>query len=351
MCLLSFSVCASCGSVGGEEAVGRAYVIKGTVLLDSSWIENNKLLLYADNHKTLVHDSIDLTTEGTFQIERHTNVLDELYLCGAKGELCRFFASGDVEVNLSIVAGEDEQLKVQYLTTPSDSVNGWLQEQKRLFDNQPHSICRLRIDSLIRNYQNDVRVTLLLRDEIANINDSLDIRRSLGSIREEAKPDWLKKSIDATLKARGSGIQKNTRRLLNAAFETKDTIIDLASSRSDYMLVYFWADYSKPSIDSLRTLANLVSSQYDHKRVSFLSCCLHAEDSAMWRVRVNFLEGQHSWIKGGFSDARMRAWNIQQVPSVILMDMYCNQTQRDIWGGELRRALDRVPTRIGYQKK
>ncbi len=333
------------------EKLGQPYVVKGTVMLDSSWVVNNKLVLFADNHRALKMDTIELSPEGTFEYAGDAVGLEELFLCGEQGEICRFYASGNMEVNMSVTSSEGVGIKTQFMSSERDTINGWLQENYSSLSSNANE-CRRQLSEKIAANPTDIRLTLLLRDQLELINDSLYVRQTLGGLKDEAKPDWLKKSFDATLSAMGSG--KNTtynHRLLNAAFEAKDTLIDLAASRSDYMLVYFWADYSKPSIDSLRSLANLISKEYEGKRVSFLSCCLHAEDSAMWRVRINFLDGQHAWIKGGFSDMRMRSWNIQQVPSVILMDMYCNQMQKDVWGGELRRALDRVPNRVGYQKK
>lgn len=340
----------SCSKGDDSEKLGQPYMVKGTVMLDSSWVVNNKLVLFADNHRALKMDTIELSPEGSFEFEGHTLGLDELYLCGEQGELCRFYASGGMEVNLSVTVSAENGVKTQFLASSLDSINGWLQENSGIIKNDAKE-CRQWLETKIAENPMDVRLALLLRDQLELINDSLYIRQTLGGLKDEAKPDWLKKSFDATLSAMSAGKNNFNRRLLNATFETKDTIIDLSTSRSDYMLVCFWADYSKPSIDTLRALANLLSKEYEGKRLSFMSCCLHAEDSAMWRIRINFLDGQHTWIKGGFSDSRMRAWNIQQVPSVILMDMYCNQMQKNVWGGELRKALDRVPNRIGYQKK
>lgn len=350
--LITTALCClwSCSKGESTEKLGQPYVIKGTVMLDSSWVVDNKLVLFTDNHRALKMDTIELTQDGGFVFEGHATGLDELYLCGEQGELCRFYASGDMEVNLSVAASVENGVKAQFLSSALDSINGWLQECNGNMKNDAQE-CRQLIEAKIAENPMDIRLTLMLRDQLELINDSLYVRQTLGGLKDEAKPDWLKKSFDATLSAMSANKNNFNRRLLNAAFETKDTIINLATSRSDYILVCFWADYSKPSIDTLRALANLISKDYDGKRVSFMSCCLHAEDSAMWRVRINFLDGQHTWVKGGFSDSRMRAWNIQQVPSVILMDMYCNQMQRNVWGGELRRALDRVPNRIGYQKK
>ena len=345
--ICSFGACS--GNNDGNDG-GRSYLIKGSVTLDSTFVANNQLVLYTDNHRILQQDTLRLTSEGTFEFEGSTNSVDELYLCDERGELCRFYASGDMVVDLSLTMGE-QGARVKYLSQSTDTINGWLQEQKTLFEGQSTSICHLLMDSLIRNHPNDLRVTLLLRDQMTLLEDSLYIRQSLGSLSDEAKPEWMKKSIDNTLKEMGSGRKVFSHRLLGAAFELSDTIIDLSTSRPDYMLVYFWADYSQPSVDSLRTLAKLLETDYDNKRVSFLSCCLHAQDSASWRLRSNFLPGNHTWVQGGFSDPRMRAWNIQEVPSIILMDMYCNQQQRDVWGAELRKALDRIPNRIGYQKK
>lgn len=349
--LVMTTICSlwSCSKGEDSEKIGQPYVVKGTVMLDSSWVVNNKLVLYADNHRSLKIDTIDLSPDGSFVFEGQASGLEELYLCGEQGEICRFYASGDMEVNLSITSSAEYGVKTQFVGSPRDSINGWLQENKEKLNSD--SDCRQLLESEIAANPMDVRIALLLRDQLELINDSLYVRQTLGSLKDEAKPSWLKKSFDATLSVIGSGKKVYNRRLLNAAFEAQDTIIDLAATRANYMLVCFWADYSLPSIDTLRALAKLVSEEYDHKRLSFMSCCLHADDSLMWRYRVNFLDGHHTWVKGGFSDPRMRAWNIQQVPSVILMDMYCNQMQKNVWGNELRRALDRVPNHLGYQKK
>lgn len=340
----------SCGKGVDTEDSGHAYTVKGTIMLDSIWQTNGKLTLFADNHRVLRRDTIALSPDGTFEYIGHSIGLDELYLCGEQGEICRFYASGDMEVNLSVTYSAEMGISVKYMETPLDSINPWLQE-KAQFEDKSASAIKEKVESLVAANPNDVRVTLFLRDQLSALNDSLYVRQTLGGLKDEAKPDWLKKSLDATLSVMGSGKKVFNRRLLNAAFEALDTIVDLSATRSDYMLVCFWADYSKPSIDTLRALANLISEEFDHKRVTFMSCCLHAEDSTMWRYRVHFLDGQHTWVKGGFSDMRIRAWNIQQVPSVLLMDMYCNQMQKDVWGDELRKALERMPNRIGYQKK
>ena len=349
---LSLLLLGSCGNGDADGDEGQTYLVRGTVSLDSTYVDGNKLVLFTDNHRALTMDTIRIAKDGSFEHEGHTNGLDELYLCCNEGELCRFYASGNMEVSLSVSATQEEGVKVEYLQSPTDSINDWLQQQKTSLDGKVRNISRGTIDSLIRSYPTDVRVTLLLREQMAAFNDSLYIRQCLGSLKDVAKPDWIKKSIDITLSAMGSGKKNsNSRRLQSATFELADTIIDLSTSRSDYLLVCFWADYSKPSIDTLRALAKLIDNEYDNKRVTFMSCCLHAEDSAMWRIRTNFLSGKHTWVKGGFSDPRMRAWDVQQVPGIILMDMYCNQQQRNVWGQDLRKALDRLPNRVGYQKK
>ena len=341
----------SCGNGGADGDGGEAYLVKGTLSADSTYVFGNKLVLFTDNHRALTMDTILIAKDGSFEHEGHTNGIDELYLCNGEGELCRFYVSGNMEVDVTIVGSQENGVQVEY-QQQTDTINAWLQEQKAILAGKERNMSRVALDSLIRQHPGDVRVTLLLREQMLVFNDSLYVRQSLGSLKDEAKPDWIKKSIDVTLSAMGSGKKKpNNRRLQTATFELADTIFDLATSRSDYLLVCFWADYSKPSIDSLRVLARLIASEYDHKRVTFLSCCLHAADSAMWRVRTNFIDGKHTWIKGGFSDPRMRAWDVQTVPGVILMDMYCNQQQRNVWGDELRKALDRLPNRIGYQKK
>lgn len=351
MCVVLSCILHACGNGHEGDEDGRTYLVRGAISVDSTLVLDNHLVLFTDNHRTMRTDTIRVEKDGTFLFEGHgTSGVDELYLCNEDGELCRFYASGDMEVNLSLTNKEPGVLTVEYAQN-SDSINGWLQEKKDFLSGKDRLYSRALLDSLLRNYPTDIRVALLLREQMPVINDSLYVRQSLGSLKDVAKPDWMKKSIDQMLHAMGSGKTTYSRRLQTSAFELPDTIIDLSTSRSDYLLVYFWADYSKTSIDTLRALSRLIDLEYDHKRVSFLSCCLYAQDSAMWKLYSGYMPGNHTWVKGGFSDPRMRAWNIQVVPSIILMDMYCNQQQRDVWGAELRKALDRIPNRIGYQKK
>lgn len=351
-CLSLFCVLLSCSKGADRDDVGGAYWVRGTLSLDSTLMADNQLVLFSDNHRMLSQDTIVVTPDGTFEYEGHANGLSELYLCGPAGEYCRFFATGGMEIGLTLMASADKGVTVTYNRQSTDTINGWLKEKNALFEGQPSDTCRQLIDSLIRLNPSDIRTTILLRDQLAAIQDSLFVRQILGSLQDKAKPEWLKKSIDNVLSVLGSGkADQLNRRLLTASFELPDTVLDLSVSRPDYLLVCFWANNSSASVDSMRALSRLISTEFESKRVSFLSCCLYAEDSILWNGRIRFLDGQHTWVKGGFSDYRMRAWNITQVPSVILMDMYCNQTKKDVWGEELRKALNRIPTRFGYQKK
>lgn len=351
-CLSLFCILLSCSKGAEGESFDGTFLLKGTLLRDSTLRAGNQLVLFADNHRMLSQDTIIVDTDGTFEYEGPASGLAEFYLCSERGEYCRFYASKGMEVRVDIKATVDEGVTVTYKDLPADTINGWLLEKASLFEGKTSSVCRQLIDSLIRFNPSDIRNTLLLRDQLTALQDSLFVRQSMGSLQDKAKPEWLKKSIDSGLSILGSGkTDIRTRRLMTASFELPDTVLDLSSNRPDYMLVCFWTENSSASIDSMHALSRLVTAEYEGKRVSFLSCCLYAKDSTAWNQHIKAVAGQHTWVKGGFSDERMRAWNITKMPSVILMDMYCNQTKKDVWGEELRKALDRVPIRLGYQKK
>lgn len=351
-CLSLFCILLSCNSGAEGEIYEGTFQLKGTLQCDSTLRAVNQLVLFTDNHRRLSYDTINVAPDGTFEFEGPVSGLSELYLCSDRGEYCRFYAGEDMQVSVTITASVAEGVAVSYKDQPTDTINAWLMEKASLFEEKNSAACCQEIEKLVDSNPSDIRNTILLRDQLAAIQDSLFVRQRLGSIQEVAKPEWLRKSIDAELSVLGlDKADRQNRRLKTVTFESPDTIIGLATSHSDYLLVCFWAENSPASIDSMRTFSRLVSSEYEGKRVSFLSCCLYAKDSAAWNLHTRSVDGMHTWVKGGFSDERMRAWNVTRMPSVILMDMYCNRTQKDVWGDRLRKALDRIPNRVGFQKK
>lgn len=336
--LASLSAC----SKEGQQTQERTYHVTGVLTADSTMVLDN-LMLISDNHSSMRIDTITLDATGRFESQFRTAGFDELFLCSDAGELCRFYATTGMEVELSLAHGE-EGLTTTFTRTETDSINPWLQAMDSLFVT-PHERRRHAImDSIVASADSSLRVTLLLRDHLMDFQDSLYVRRLLGGMSASLKPDWLVKSIDHLLNEK-SASKNRTRRVTAASFEMKNdsVLFNMGDSRSDYLLVYLWADYSQESVDSLSMLAKLVKDKYSDKRLQLITCCLHTPDSVHWDSTLTKLEGRHTWVKAGFGDSRIHDWGIRSVPSLLLLDMYNNQQQRDTWGEPLRRALDRLP--------
>lgn len=336
----------ACNRGQDEAAEGRAYQLSGSFEVDSTVVLDH-LVLYADNHASLRSDTLLLSSEKGISHEGHTAGFDELYLCSDGGELCRMYASGGMEVSFK-VRSEADSLVVTFAPSEHDSINPWLQEQLGLFKSRtPKESCTL-LDSLCHQHPADLRNTLLLRELTPVLEDSVFVRRCLGALSDEAKPDWLVKSIDFVLSVHAPYL-KQSRRMSDFVLEIDDTThFDLSASRSDYLLLYCWADYDQASIDSLAVVENLVKEEFDMKRLMLITCCLSAPDSAWWRGKTEGLEGHHAFLPAGLSDKRVRSWRIERVPAIFVCDMYGNVQKHDVWGQPLREALNRVPNRSGF---
>lgn len=337
---------AACHQGGDEANSGRTYLVNGSIEADST-MNLDHLMLYADNHASLRSDTLILSAQQTFVYEGRTAGFDEIFLCSDGGELCRFFATGGMEVNLSLREQDGEPI-ANFSASPSDTINPWITEQVSALESKNIAERKTQLDSLCHKRPTDIRNTLLLRELTEGLNDSLFVRRCLGALADDAKPDWLIKDIDQILLETAPSLKIN-RRLTSYSWQVSDsTSFDMASSRSDYLLIYCWADYSQTSIDSLKQLSELVAEEYDMKRLMFFSCCLHAQDSAWWNSKIASIEGKHTLVPAGLSDKRIRSWRVEQMPALILCDMYGNVQQRDVWGQKLREALNRVPNRSGF---
>lgn len=341
--LLGLSACHPAGTQateGKEYSVNMTFDVDSTVVLD-------QLMLYTDSHLSLRADSLTLMSDRSVRHEGKTSGLDELYLCSAGGELCRFFAAGGADVQLTL-RNDSTGLRPAFAVSAQDSINPWLQDQRSQMDSLEVATRRLWMDSLCHLMPGDVRCALLLREELEALADSVFVRRCLGALTPDAKPDWLLKSIDDLL-VQTSGERPRNRRLAAASFVVNDTLtFDMAAQRPDYLLIYCWADYDEASIDSLKTLCQLVADDYDYKRLRLLTCCLSAPDSTWWQQQVQDLDGMHVWLKAGLADKRMRNLNVGIAPCLIYCDMYGNLQKRDVWGKELRDALERCPNKNGF---
>lgn len=341
--LVGFVACKD-GDKEGDE--GRTYTVEARFEVDSTVVLDH-MVLYADSHVALHEDSLFLSPEGTLSVEHRTLAMDELYLCSDGGELCRFFATGGMDVRIAL-SGRIDSLVVDFDVAGNDSINPWLQSQTSLLADTTSDARRLVIDSLCHLMPADIRCALLLREEVAALNDSLFVRRCLGALGPQAKPEWLVKSIDDQLIATSSFLDRS-RRQSASKFQVNDTtVFDMGATRSDYLLIYCWADYDQASVDSLKLLDQLIDEQYYMKRLSVLTLCLHAADSATWQQQLKDIEGTHVWLPAGLADARVRVWGVDRVPFLMLCDMYNNQQRRNAWGKDLRDALGRLPNRSGF---
>ncbi len=342
--LLALSILAACKDGEGSHAE-RAYTVECTFDVDSTVVLDH-LVLYTDRHTSLGFDSLDLNPQHTFVHTGTTRGLDELYLCSDGGELYRFYATGNTKVAMKMSMASDS-LKASFDPSEGDSINPWLLQQMAHFRTLLGPARKDAIDSLCHQHPHDVRCALLLRDQIEMLKDSIFVRRCLGGLADDAKPDWLMKSIDRSLEENSLRPRPN-RRLSPFVMLADSTSFDFSASRSDYLLIHIWSDYSQASIDSLKVVTRLLKDEYDMKRLKLVTICLSAPDSAWWRQQTQGIDGLHAWLPAGFSDERMRKWDIKSVPTVIICDMYNNQQMRDEWGARLRVFLDRVPNRSNF---
>lgn len=344
--VLLASLTAACHRGEGVADGEGVYTLRARVATDST-VSLSHLVLLADSHVSLRADSLELGADSTCRSEQVTPGLDEFYLCADGGELCRGFAMAGMEVSVRI-EGCADSLVARFEPTPTDSLNPWLEQQHLALDSlKPADRCMV-IDSLCHALAADVRCALLLRDEVDRMSDSLAVRRCLGALRPEAKPEWLVRSIEERLTS-ASRFLWNNHRLTAAKFQVNDsTVFDMAATRSDYLLVFCWADYDTASVDSLRVLARLMEDDYYMKRLQLLDICLSAADSASWQQQVKGLPGMHVWLPAGLADPRIRRWSVDGTPFIALCDMYNNQQHRLVWGGPLRNALTRLANRSGF---
>ena len=342
--IILFLVLATCKDQEGSHSE-RAYTIEGSFDVDSTIVLDH-LVLYPDRHTGLLFDSLDLNPQHSFVHLGSTRSLDELYLCSDGGELCRFYATGNVTVSMRLNMAGDS-VKATFDSSKGDSINPWLQQQTAFFRTLLGPAKKDAMDSLCHQHTHDIRCGLLLRDQIEVLKDSIFVRRCLGGLADDAKPDWLMKSIDRTLEE-SSRKPRPSRRLAPCVMHTDSTNFDFSASRSDYLLIFIWGDYSQSSVDSLKTVANLANDEYDMKRLQLVTICLSAPDSTWWRQQTQGIKGLHAWLPAGLSDERMRKWDILNVPTVIVCDMYNNQQIRNEWGQRLRAMLGRVPNRSSF---
>lgn len=318
LCLLFLLLLPSCRPADDDDDAGH-YTLTGTVEADTL-TPVTTLRILTDGHGSSRVDTL-LVSQGKFQLDGHARGLNELYLCCDEGELARFYAGPGMSLHLTLTAHEGQRTVA---FDPADTLNAWLHDQCEALVELTPATAKARLDTLCRQQPSAIRSTLLLRDVLTHINDSIYVRRTLGTLTSEAKPEWLLTSFQHLLDGQYDG-QVNRRRLARPVFQLADsTSFDVNANRSDYLLVCCWADYAPASLDSLKAVARRVANDYTDRRVQLLTLCLHAADSAAWLRHVEGLEGMHALVPGGFADKRMADWHVERVPQLLLFDMYTN---------------------------
>lgn len=351
----SLLVLVSCSKKSGEEA-GEAYTISGTISRDSTSADES-LRLFIDKHSRLVQEELPLLN-GHFAYKGKTGSLDELYLVDDHGLSVRFFATPGADIELSI----DSLGEATF--SGSDSTNIIYRQLVDEFAACREIEKRAYLDSVCQLYSTSMVPALVIRDHMALLADSVHLRKCLGRISDDVKPAWLTNALEQSFDNPGLRLKKNLRLSPLPKFKVglaiDSLVYDFNESRPDGMYLYFWADYSQESVDSLQMLDALADQyglherMYDFikrhakddrrpKRITLFTVCLHAADSAAWHSRIDSLPGYHVLLQEGFSNSALKSWHITRVPYNVIIDRFSNVQDSYRWGKELRDALDRMP--------
>lgn len=348
-------VLVSCSKRGGTES-GDAYTISGTISRDSMPADA-VLRLFIDKHTHLQQEELPVLN-GHFAYKGKTTSLDELFLVDDHGLSVRLFATPGADIEFTI----DSLGEATF--SGSDSTNIIYRQLIDEFAACREIKKREYLDSVCQLYRTSMIPALVIRDHMSLLTDSVHLRKCLGRLTDEAKPEWLTDALEQSFDNPGLRIKKNLRLSPLPKFGTEiDTIpFDFNESRPDGMYVYFWADYSQESVDSLQMLAALADQYGLHdrmqdflkkhskakdnrrpKRVGLFTICLHASDSAAWLSHIDGVPGTHVLLKEGFSNSVMKSWRISRVPYNLLIDRFSNVQDSYRWGKELRDAFERMP--------
>ncbi|MDO4496721.1 MAG: hypothetical protein Q4B58_02635 [Bacteroidales bacterium] len=337
----------------GNKDAKQNFRLSGSFAQDSLQTQDSVLLLI-DNHENI--ERIMLPTEkGSFSYQGAVEALSELTLAYQK-QILHIYATPGAQISFQC----DQKGKVEWAGT--DSLNIWLQEHDDKMKSLGQTERKHYLDSMCRAEKHEVRGALLLREQMKGINDSLFVRRCLGSIKVEAKPTWLVQAIDEEL-ARYSGSAVRNRRLPREVLKlSTDTTYALLESRQESLLIFFWAGYNQASVDSLKMLTQIAQNYglYDYEdefveknskdktdkkphRLELMTVCLYAADSASWHQKVDGLPGKHAWVQGGFAHPLLSSFNISSLPNNLQADRFGNLQSSGIWGSQLTHWLDNTP--------
>lgn len=335
-------------AVGSYSVTGQ-YMRGGKISADSIFV-----YVMADRHDTLIDAHLLVDASGRFSFTSEATDVSEIFMETSDGRVARMYAvpGGGYEVTIDSVG------RVTFAS--SDTLNGWLQQVADTLALRSLALRRAMVDSLCGLYPASLRTTLMLRDRMPLLGDTLFVRRCLGRLSPAAKPAWLMADVDRFMDTNFE-IQRRNHVLKNFSFtDMEGKSFSLTSLNRDAQLLAFWADYDTLSLQALEKLAawgreygvgdeNLarLRKQRDGKprQLGMLTFCLHVADSAAWRAAVREIPGRHVWLKEGFNHPAVRTWAVRQLPASLLLSPSSTLKYKGRIDDALRVRLDSLPVR------
>ena len=356
--IISLYSVASCSKSDSEGNARDAYNVSGSIFQDSA-SAGAELRLFVDKHGSFEEVTLPVL-KGKFAYKGSTLGTDELFLVDDKGNVVSFFAKAGSQIDLTI-----DSLG-QVVFGGADSLNMMYSQLVAQFEECDDSQRGDFLDSVCSTYRTSIVPALLIRDRMQLLNDSVRLRQCLGRITDEGKPQWLVNSLEQRFDNGGKKMKRTLRLNPLPKFGTdNDTVfVNFTETRQNSMYIYFWADYSQESVDSLKMLVPMAKYYGLHKyldeyvkkekkrrpkRVDIMTVCLHAADSAAWKKAIDKLPGYHVLLQSGFSDPTMKSWKITTVPYNIITDRFSNIQDSYLWGKDLRDALEKTPSNFSVK--
>ena len=353
----------SCSSPEGRIATGEPYVLTGTLWQDSLTVDSCVTILIDRHTECLTGEGDTLAAfeavtvpvvRGAFSYQGKVPYdVDELTLIDQHEHVARFYAASGSRIDIRIVEGGG----VEY--SASDTLNHWLSVMNSMLGAIDADARKQEVDSVCRLFPADVRSTLMLREAMPMIGDSVFVRRALGRLQEAAKPEWLMEDVNYRFDYLSHSKDKNFR-LPKYEVQLPDTTYSLQATRAESLVLLFWAECDSASVDSLRVFRQIARDYglYDNadtfaneksptrskhaRRIELMSVCLGASDSASWLAAVDGIPGKHVWAKDGFANLIAVTCMVGRLPAIYCFDRYSNYQCDDKWGTSMYDYLNRA---------
>lgn len=349
--IIIFAFVASC-SKNDSEGIAESYSLVGSSTIDSV------LYLYIDKHGTLEHHKL-VVNAGKFEFHGKTTDVDELMLLDNRGWSTAVFATKGARIELSIDSAH-------CVTILGDSLNVRFAEIVARLDTLGGNDLKCDLDSICLQYRHTLLSSLVLRERLSLVSDSVFLRQCMGRLGAEAKPAWMVNAIERLFDSQGDHLKRNVRLNPLPVWRTaSDSIFDFSESRMNATYIYFWAEHSQLSLDSMKNIVPLAIKYGMHeyfdtwksldksrkpKRVDVLTVCLNAKDSASWLKQIDGLPGEHILLQDGLSNPVLKSWRINKIPYNIIIDRFSNIQDSYRWGKDLQDAIEKMPNNFSVQK-